>query len=95
MTIWIVGRGIVGRRLTRLLEPDQPRFFDPRTDDLPVRAGDVAILCHPDLHAPLAEAIGERGASVVTVGDFDDAEDLLPLRLRLRPAQEKRDLTPS
>jgi saccharopine dehydrogenase-like NADP-dependent oxidoreductase len=80
MTIWIAGRGIVGRRLTRLLEAAEPRFFDPRFDSLSVGAGDVAILCHPDRHAPLAEAIGARGASVVTVGDdFDDAQDLLPL----------------
>jgi hypothetical protein len=80
MTIWIVGRGIVGRRLTRLLDADQIRFFDPRVDRLSIGAGDVAILCHPDRHAPLAEAIGERGASVVTVADdFDDAQDMLAL----------------
>jgi hypothetical protein len=88
MTIWIVGRGIVGRRLTRLLEADQPRFFDPRTDSLPVGAGDVVILCHPGRHAPLAEAIAKCGASVVTIGDdFDDAQDLLPLGPAFR-AQE-------
>jgi hypothetical protein len=85
MTIWIIGRGIVGARLTRLLEADEPHFFDPRTDSMPVRAGDVVILCHPDRHAPLVEAIAERGASVVTVGDdFDDAQDLLPLGAAFR-----------
>src|SRR5262245_48103384 len=80
MTIWIVGRGIVGRRLGRLLDASQTRYFNPRTETMAVREGDLAILCYPRRHAPLAEEMGERGASVVTVGDhFDDAQDLLPL----------------
>lgn len=80
MTIWIVGRGIVGRRLARMLDASQTRFHDPRTEMLTIAEGDVAVLCHPDRHAPLAEEIGARGASVVTAGeDFDDAQDLIPL----------------
>ena len=80
MTIWIVGRGIVGRRLARLFDAGQTRFHDPRTEMLQIAAGEVAVLCHPERHAPLAEEIAERGASVVTVGDdFDDAQDLVPL----------------
>ena len=80
MTIWIVGRGIVGRRLARLFGAGQTRFHDPRTEMLQIAGGDVAVLCHPERHAPLAEEIAERGASVVTVGDdFDDAQDLVPL----------------
>lgn len=80
MTIWVVGRGIVGRRLARLFDAGQTRFHDPRNEMLAVAAGDVAVLCHPERHAPLAEEIAARGASVVTVGnDFDDAQDLLPL----------------
>jgi hypothetical protein len=80
MTIWIVGRGIVGRRMARLLDASQTRFHDPRVEALPVAEGDVAVLCHPERHAPLAEAIAARNASVVTVGDdFDDAQDLVPL----------------
>ena len=80
MTIWIIGSGIVGRRLTRLLDTSDTRFHDPRTEMLPVTDGDVAVLCHPDRHAPLTEEIASRGASVVTVGeDFDDAQDLVPL----------------
>ena len=59
MTIWIVGRGIVGRRLVRLLDASQTRFHDPRTESLPVADGDIAVLCHPDRHAPLAEAIAD------------------------------------
>jgi hypothetical protein len=78
--IWIVGRGIVGSRLARLLDAGQTRFHDPRTEALRVVDGDVAVLCHADRHARLAESIGARGASVVTVGDeFDDAQDLIPL----------------
>jgi len=80
VTIWVVGRGIVGRRLSRLLDASHTRFHDPRTESLPVSEGDIAVLCHPDRHAPLAEAIAARGASVVTVGDdFDDVHDLVPL----------------
>lgn len=80
MTIWIVGRGIVGRRLARLLDASETRFHDPRAEMLPTVASDVAILCHPERHAPIAEEIAARGASVVTVGDdFDDAQDLIPL----------------
>ena len=80
MTIWIVGRGIVGRRVARLLDPGVTRFHDSRSEQLAVREGDIAILCHPGRHGPMAEAIGERGGSVITVGDnFDDAQDLLPL----------------
>ena len=80
MTIWVVGRGIVGRRLARLLDASQTRSHDPRTETLSVAAGDVAVLSHPERHAPLAEEIAARGASVVTVGDdFDDAQDLVPL----------------
>lgn len=86
MTTWIVGRGIVGRRLERLLDVahsgrHDTRFYDTRYD-LPDRVGerDLALLCHRGQHAPVAAALAERGASVVTVGDdFDDAQDLLPL----------------
>jgi hypothetical protein len=80
MTIWVVGRGIVGRRVARLLGAAHSRFHDPRSELLAVAAGDIAVLCHPDRHAPIAEQIAARGASVVTVGEeFDDAQDLLPL----------------
>src|SRR5262245_52994202 len=80
-TVWIVGRGIVGRRVAKLLDSHHVRFHDPRQDHTPRLAdGDVVILCHPAKHAPVAEEWGARGASVVTVGDdFDDSQDLLPL----------------
>jgi hypothetical protein len=80
MTVWIVGRGIVGRRLARLLEAGQTRFHDPRTETMDVAAGDTVVLCHPDRHAALAEQLAVLGASVVTVGDdFDDTQELLVL----------------
>ena len=66
------------------------RFHDPRLDPLPAIAdGDLAILCHPDRARPAgARRSGERGASVVTVGDdFDDAQDLLPLGAGVRAAR--------
>jgi hypothetical protein len=79
--IWIIGRGIVGQRLMRMLESRPVAFLDPRRDTLSaIAAGDVVVLCQPDRHAPLAEQLAERGASVVTVGDdFDDTQDLLPM----------------
>ena len=82
--IWIVGGGIVGQRLMRMLEQRPVAFHDPRLDTLSaISAGDAVVMCHPDRHAPLAEQLAERGASVVTVGDdFDDAQDLLPLAPR-------------
>jgi hypothetical protein len=80
MTVWIVGRGIVGRRLARLLEAGQTRFHDPRTETMDVAAGDTVVLCHPDRHGALAEQLAVLGASVVTVGDdFDDTQELLAL----------------
>ena len=36
------------------------RFHDPRTETLPVAEGDVAVLCHPDRHAPARR--GDRSA---------------------------------
>ena len=40
---------------------DRSRFHDPRSDPLSaVAEGDVVVMCHPDRHAPLVEAIGRR-----------------------------------
>ena len=85
MTTWIVGRGIVGRRLERLLDVahsgrHDTRFYDTRYD-LPDRVGerDLALLCHRGQHAPVAAALAERGASVVTVGDGTPSSS--PLRV--------------
>lgn len=81
MTIWLVGDGIVGRRIGRMLAGRDVQVHDPRREPTPIaREGDVAVLAHPVEHAPLAHGFGLRGASVVTVGDdFDDAAALLEL----------------
>ncbi len=81
MTVHLVGDGIVGRRVARLLAPLPIALHDPRHQPTPLAApGDVAVLSHPVHHTPLAQAFALRGASVVTVGDsFDDARRLLDL----------------
>lgn len=81
MTIWVVGDGIVGRRVQRMLAEFEVRSHDPRVEPTPlVGPGDVAVLAHPADHAPLARVLGVRGASVVTVGDsLDDTRELMAL----------------
>lgn len=84
MTVWLVGHGIVGRRVSRLLANDDVRIHDPRRQPTPLgQPGDVAVLCHPVEHAPLAAGFAERGVSTVTVGDdLDDTRHLLDLHDR-------------
>lgn len=81
MTLWVVGNGIVGRRIDRVLGTYRPSYHDPRHGSVPAtRPGDVAVLAHPVEHAPLARILGRRGTSVVTVGDqLDDIRELLEL----------------
>ncbi|MDW3215344.1 MAG: hypothetical protein R8G01_15185 [Ilumatobacteraceae bacterium] len=81
MAIWVVGDGIVGRRVQRMLAEFDVRSHDPRIEPTPlVGPGDVAVLAHPVDHAPLARVLGVRGASVVTVGDgLDDTRELMAL----------------
>jgi len=81
MTIWVVGDGIVGRRIVRMLPEADVRTHDPRREPAPaVGAGDVVVLAHPVDHAPPARAFGQDGASVVTVGDgLDDTRELMGL----------------
>ena len=81
MPIWVVGRGIVGSRVERLLAGHDVRIHDPRVEPTPLAdSGDVAVLAHPVDHAPLARAFALRGASVVTVGDgLDDTRELMAL----------------
>lgn len=79
MTVRLVGAGIVGRRIERML--GSVVVHDVRRDPLPlVDPGDVVVLAHPVEHAPVARHLGLRGASVVSVGDhLDDARELLEL----------------
>jgi hypothetical protein len=81
MTIYVTGNGIVGQRVARLLGSHRVVFHDPRLEPAPAtQPGDVAVLAHPGEHCPVARAFGERGASVVTVGDdIDDAHELIML----------------
>ena len=81
MAIWVVGDGIVGHRVRRMLAEFDVRSHDPRMEPTPlVGPGDVAVLAHPADHAPLARVLGMRGASVVTVGDgLDDTRELMAL----------------
>jgi hypothetical protein len=78
-TIHVVGRGVVGRRLHRLLGDRSVIVHAPRTIDLSaIQEGDVVVFAHGTAHAPLAAPIIERGAHVVTVGDtLDDVRQLL------------------
>ncbi len=79
--VFVVGDGIVGRRVGKMLADADVHLHDPRTEPTPAAEhGDVAVLAHPVAHAPLAHAFAIRGASVVTVGDgLDDTRDLLDL----------------
>lgn len=81
MTIWLVGHGVVGRRIERLCANDRVVVHDPRREPTPLATdGDVAVLAHPVRHAPLAAAFAARGCSVVTVGDhLQDTYDLVEL----------------
>lgn len=80
-TIHIVGRGVVGRRLGRLLERRSVITHDPRWSGTSgVTPGDVAVLAQSGEHRGLARTVIERGLHVVTVGDgYDDTLDLLEL----------------
>jgi hypothetical protein len=84
MTVWLVGNGIVGRRVARLLNAHEVVVHDPRHQPTPLgQPGDVAVLCHPVEHAPLAAAFADRGVSTVTVGDdLDDTRHLVDLHDR-------------
>lgn len=80
----VVGGGSVGRRAVRYLTAECPASSvelvgsDSPTDGL--EPGDVALLVHPTPHAGLAADLGDRGVSVVSVGDhFDDTRALLDL----------------
>lgn len=81
MTVWLVGHGVVGRRVERLLAEHSVRVHDPRREPTPLGSpGDVAVLAYPGRHVPLAEAFARRQISVVTVGDdLDDVHGLLDL----------------
>ena len=85
MSTTVVGDGIVGRRVTRLLS-DRGAIVngpgDAAVDALTpsLSKGDVVVLAVAGEHAPVAAALAEIGVSVVSVGDLlDDTNELLAL----------------
>jgi hypothetical protein len=78
-TVHLVGRGIVARRLHRMLADRSVIEHNPRWSDVTgVTEGDVVVLAHGGEHAEMATGLVRRGLHVVTVGDsLDDARALL------------------
>ena len=85
MSTTVVGDGIVGRRITRLLNDRRVIVRGPRdsaTDALTssLSKGDVVVMAVPGDHAPAAAVLAEHGVSVVSVADLlDDTNELLAL----------------
>ena len=77
--VHIVGKGIVGRRLHRMLGERPVIVHDPYWSDVTgVTPRDVVVLAHGGEHAPAAHDLLRRGLHVVTIGDsVDDARRLL------------------
>ena len=80
----VVGRGVVGQRVSRRLPTVLPGVtvvdHDPRAGrELPADV-DVVVLAHGGPHADLARRLVERGVAVVSVGDdLDDVRSLVDL----------------
>ena len=79
--VWLVGSGVVGRRVSRFLGHLHPSSLDPRSPTLDaVQPGDVAVLVSGGPHAPAAADLIRRGVAVVTAGDdLSDCRNLLDL----------------
>lgn len=80
-TLHIVGRGIVGRRLQRMLHDRAVIVHEGRWSSVTgVTADDIVVLAHGGRHAPIVPALLDRGLHVVTVGDsLDDTGELLDI----------------
>lgn len=78
-TVHVVGRGIVGTRLRRLLDAMPVMLHDGRWRDVTGTApGDVVVLAHGGDVAGRVRHLAGRGLHVVTVGDaLPDTVDLL------------------
>ena len=83
-TVAVVGRGVVGQRITRRLPTVADGItlieHDPRRGrDLPDDVA-VAVLAHGSAHADLARWLVDRGVAVVSVGDdLADVRSMLDL----------------
>ena len=83
-TVGVVGRGVVGQRISRrlptVLDGVTVFDYDPRAGQ-PLRADvDVVVLAQSGAHAAVAQAMIERGVAVISVSDeLDDVRALLDL----------------
>lgn len=80
-TVHVVGRGVVARRLHRMLSHRPVIVHDARWSAVTgVSPGDIVVLAHGGAHAPAVPGLLERDLHVVTVGDsLDDTAALLDL----------------
>ncbi len=78
-TVHIVGRGIVARRLHRMIADRQVIVHDPHWADVGgVSEGDVVVLAQGGPHAHQVPGLLARALHVITVGEgLDDTRDLL------------------
>jgi hypothetical protein len=89
----VVGSGVVGRRITRLLNDDNVIVRDARDPDVDslissLSKGDVVVVAVPGQHAPTAAMVAELGVSVVSVTDLlDDTNELLALDEAFRESE--------
>jgi hypothetical protein len=76
----IVGAGVVGRRVHKLLGASGCAEFVPELTAEVVEVGDVVVLATPAPHAPVVARVAATGASVVSVSDdLADARELMEL----------------
>lgn len=82
-TVHVVGRGVVARRIHRLLLDRPVIVHDARWSGVTgVSPGDVVVLAHGGEHAPQVPALLAQDLHVVTVGDsLEDAASLLDIDL--------------
>lgn len=80
-TVHVVGRGVVGQRLHRMLHRRPVIVHDARWPAVTgVSPGDVVVLAHGGAHTPAVPALLARDLHVVTVGDsLEDTMNLLEL----------------
>jgi len=83
-TVHLVGSGIVGQRLEKLLRARTIQLHDPRRVALSkMEPGDTVLLARGGDLAPTVAALIEREVHVITVSDgLDDTRELLELDAR-------------
>ena len=87
LTIHVMGRGIVGSRIHRMLRARSVVLHDGRwPHGVGTVAGDVVVLAHGGRIAAQARDLLERGVHVVTMGD--SLHDTLALLDALPPRED-------